>query len=277
MTTVIFSYEYFVENSRNLDRNQYKLPEYSKKHFQSLKKKLNIRNDISNENTIKPTAIKKKEEVIATLFKNFNKITDNTYDKLSKEIISLITVNITEAEKICSTFFQVVLNNSFFSHLYAKLYKEFILVNNIFTSILEKQISEYVKSIPLILYVSPNEDYDKYCEYVKKVDSIKNFTTFLIHSLKKEIVQELLLLELACTFQNYCTENIDNEDKLIINDIYISNIDIIVENISHIICKNEEWNTFIDNINNLKETQGCGKNKKMHFKLLDITDKLNKK
>lgn len=274
---IVFPYDHFIQKSLELNRNEYKLPETSKNHFLSIKKKLNIRNEVSNENIIKPTTIGKKEEVIATLFKNFNKITENTYDKISKDIFSLVSLHNTEADKICDSFFKVILNNSFFAHLYAKLYKEFISIDDLFTCVLENQISEYVKSIPIIVYVSPNDDYDKYCDYVKNVDGIKNFTIFLINCLKENIIHSILLLELASTFQEFCVKNIDNEEMLVLNDIYISNIGIIVDNIYNVVCNNDNWNKFVDNIKFLNESQGSGKNKKMHFKLLDITDKLNKK
>ena len=278
MTLHIFPYEYFVQKSMELNRDEYTLPEYSQRNFQNVKRKLNIRNEISKEELIKPTTIGKKEEVIATLFKYFNKITEKTYDKLSEDIFSLVSLHNSEAEKICDTFFRVILNNSFFCHLYAKIYKRFIDMDDEFESVLKNQISTYVKSIPNIVYVSPNEDYDEYCNYVKKVECIKNFTTFLIQCFKQDIIKVETLLELATTFQNYCLTNIDNEDKLILNDIYISNVDIIVGNIcDNESTKGEKWDTFIDNINILKESQGCGKNKKMHFKILDIADKINKK
>ena len=89
---IVFPYDHFIQKSLELNRNEYKLPETSKNHFLSIKKKLNIRNEVSNENIIKPTTIGKKEEVIATLFKNFNKITENTYDKISKDIFSLVSL-----------------------------------------------------------------------------------------------------------------------------------------------------------------------------------------
>ena len=278
MTLHIFPYEYFVQKSMELNRDEYKLPQYSQGQFQSVKRKLNIRNEMAKEELMKPTTIGKKEEVIATLFKHFNKITEKTYDKLSKDIFSLVSIHSSEAEKICDTFFRVTLNNSFFCHLYARIYKEFIDMDDEFEYVLENQISTYVKSIPNIVYISPNEDYDEYCNYVKKAEGVKNFTTFLIQCFKQDIIKVETLLELAITFENCCLVNIDNEDKLILNDIYISNVDIIIGNISDsaAVTQGKKWDTFIDNINVLKESQGCGKNKKMHFKLLDIADKINK-
>lgn len=275
MTLQILQYEFFVQKSMEMNRNEYKLPEYSQKQFEQVKKKLNIRKEIVKEPIMKPTTLGKQEEIIATLFKLFNKITEKTYDKLSHEIFSLVSQNISNEEKVCATFFRVILNNSFFCHLYAKLFKRFIEITDKFITVFENQISTHVEEIKYIIYVSPNEDYDKYCDYVKKVDSVKNFTNFLIQCLKEKILKSDDIIDLAITFQNYCLNGIDNDDNILVNEIYVANIALIVKDTYKLVCENEKWEQFVDNHKVLMETQGCGKNKKMHFKLLDISEEIN--
>ena len=273
----VFSYEYFIERSMNLDRNHFMLPEYSQKQFNQVKKKLNIKKDLVKESSIKATVFTKQEEIIATLFKYFNKITDKTYDKISSEIILLVSDSLSEKKKICTTFFQVVLNNSIFCHLYAKLYKQFIQIDNNYDNVLSEQIITYANEIKNIVYVSPNVDYDKYCDYTKKVEGVKNFTKFLIQCLEYHIIADDLLLDIATTFQKYCLDNIEQEDKLFLNEIYISNVVIIIKYSYSIIHKNGKWKTFMENHSKLINTEGGGKNKKIYFKLLDITELINNK
>lgn len=275
MALQILQYDYFVQKSMEMNRKEYKLPEYSQKQFEQVKKKLNIRKEIVKEALIKPTMLGKQEEVIATLFKYFNKITEKNYNKLSDEIFALISENISDKEKVCSTFFQVILNNSFFCHLYAKLFKKFIEITDEFITVLENQISTHVEEIKYIMYVSPNEDYDKYCNYVKKVESVKNFTNFLIQCLKENILKSDDIIDLAITFQKYSLNGIDNDDNLLLNEIYISNISIVVKDTHKLLCKNKKWDQFLYNHQKLMESQGSGKNKKMHFKLLDISEEIN--
>tara|TARA_A100001011_G_scaffold117293_3_gene123840 strand:- start:1230 stop:2060 length:831 start_codon:yes stop_codon:yes gene_type:complete len=274
MALRVFPYEYFIQNSMKLNRSEYKLPEYSQKLFDDVKRKLNIKKELSKESIIKPTTLGKQEEVIAKLFKYFNKITDKTYDKLSIEVFSIISLKNSDKEKICVTFFRVILNNSFFCHLYAKLYKGFIEISSEFIDVLQIQTSQYVEQIKKITYVSPTEDYDKYCDYVKQVEGIKNFTNFLIQCLKQKIIQGKLLLDLAITFQNCCLHNIDIQEKLLLNEIYISNVAIIIIDTYEIICKNKTWSQFNENHRVLIGSKGNGMNKKIHFKLLDITEQL---
>ena len=275
MTLQILQYEFFVQKSMEMNRNEFKLPEYSQKQFEQVKKKLNIRKEMVKEPIIKPTTLGKQEEIIATLFKHFNKITEKTYDKLSDEIFSLISQNISDKEKVCATFFRVVLNNSFYCHLYAKLFKRFIEITDEFAIVLEKQITNYVKEIKNIVYVSPNENYDKYCDYVKKVETVKNFTSFLIQCLKEDVLKSNAIMELAITFQNCCLHDIDNDENLLLNEIYVANIALIVKDTYKLVFENEKWEQFVNNHKTLMESQGCGKNKKMHFKLLDVSEQIN--
>lgn len=274
MTLQIFPYEYFIKKSIELDRKEWKLPDYSQKQFNDVKRKLNIKKEISKENLIKPTVLGKQEDVIATLFKIINKITERTYDKLSVEIFAIISQNMSDKEKVCNAFFRTILNNAFFCHLYAKLYKGFIEIADEFAEVLETQLSTYVDDIVNIEYMSPNENYDKYCDYVKEVDGVKNFTSFLIQCLNQNILEVRILLELAVTFQTCCLKNINSDDKIQLNEIYVSNIGIIIKDTHKQICKNEEWSTFLMNHKILMESQGGGKNKKIHFKLLDISEQI---
>ena len=272
MASQVFPYEYFIERSINLDRNNFVLPEYSQQQFNQIKRKLNIRKDLIKEPCIKATVLAKQEEIISTLFKYFNKITDKTYDKLSIEIFNLIGQNISNKEKVCNIFFQVVLNNSFFCHLYAKLYKKFIEIDENFENVLKEYISNYIINIDKIEYISPNKDYDKYCEYVKKADGVKNFTNYLVQCLINEIIDEDLLINIAIIFQENCLKNINEEEKLFLNEIYISNIFIIVKDAYTLLQNNSNWDIFLEKHGTLMETDGAGKNKKICFKLLDISE-----
>ena len=107
MASQILQYEFFIQKSMEMDKTECKLPEYSQKQFEQVKKKLNIRKEIAKDPPIKATTLGRQEEVIAILFKLFNKITEKNYDKLSDEIFSLISQNISDKEKVCTTFFRV--------------------------------------------------------------------------------------------------------------------------------------------------------------------------
>ena len=46
MASQILQYEFFIQKSMEMDKTKCKLPEYSQKHFEQVKKKLNIRKEI---------------------------------------------------------------------------------------------------------------------------------------------------------------------------------------------------------------------------------------
>jgi len=258
-----------------MDRTEYKLPDYSLKSFLSVKKKLNIKKGDPNSQSIKKTIVVKQEEHIATLFKYFNKITDKTYDKLSSEILTMVSHSTLDKKKVYDAFSKVVLNNAFFSSLYAKIYKGLIEIDDEFINILKLNIYKYGDHIRNISYVSPNDNYDKYCDHVKQIENIHNFTTFLVHCCKYQIIQIEMMIDLALTFQKLCLENIDDEEKILTNEIYVNNTIMIFKGLYSSFDDHSTWNDFIQTHKQLVDCDGDGKNKKIHFKLLDITENLS--
>jgi hypothetical protein len=69
--------------------------------------------------------------------------------------------------------------------------------------------------------------------------------------------------------------DIDNDENLLLNEIYVANIALIVKDTYKLVFENEKWEQFVNNHKVLMESQGCGKNKKMHFKLLDVSEQIN--
>ena len=91
-----------------------------------------------------------------------------------------IILNTDDASEVCESFFKIINANSFYCHLYAKLYLNIIENKESYKDILTTKIDEYIKKFENIKFISSNEDYDAYCIYVKQIDTIKNFTLFLI-------------------------------------------------------------------------------------------------
>ena len=49
----------------------------------------------------------------------------------------------------------------------------------ILSSVLEQQTANYVDDrLISVVYISPSEDYDQYCDYVKKVERCEKFHEF---------------------------------------------------------------------------------------------------
>lgn len=271
-------YTFFINYPIN--RDKYLLPNETKKKIDEIKKKLNIFNSFKSLNFVDKPVIKKNIEIINNLYKLLNKITTKTYDKLSDDIIKIVTEeNIDNDTKIdlCKKFFDIITKNKVYSELYAKLYKSFIEQNNDFKEIFKNELFKYLDSFNDIKYVSSNEDYEKYCLYNEQIDKINNFTHFLITSVSYDVCNIDELIKIILLFQNKLKSFFDNEDKIYENDCYISNIYTILKSV-HIqkIISNNDWNLIKENNKFLNDFIGPGKNNKIKFKIMDINDIINK-
>lgn len=280
METNRYSYDWFMEMSKKLDREKIKLPYDSYNMIKEIKKKLNIRdfNDLKSEMCHNKNKFKSNNETLNAIYKNLNKITEKTYDKLSSEIINTIDNMIENEceekvqEDICRKIFDIIRNNSVCCGLYAKLYDDLIEKHEIFKIIFQNQLDIYLKKFKEFNYVSPNEDYDKYCLYVKHIEESKNYTLFLLQCLKYSICNLDEMVELLLYFQNQLKVTLYIEDNMYEKEQMIETIYIIIKEISDLLMFNEQWSIILSNHKEIKEIKSKGKTKKMEFKLMDIDD-----
>jgi hypothetical protein len=180
------------------------------------------------------TQMQKREGIDASIDlirKAMNKIADKTYDVLSKQIIDEIKKvadvgeeTRSDLEKIAASAFDIASTNGFYSGLYARIYAELCQhFGDIFVPPLKQAINSFKDSYRAIEYVSPDEDYDKFCvnnkENTKRraigvffikmagtkfgvdiqeaVDIIRDIQTLLEEKINEE-GQEAIVDELAC-------------------------------------------------------------------------------
>ena len=276
----IYSYNFFIKKSNTLNRLKYKLPLSSMKKFSTIKQKLYIKEsvDFKRPYSLDKTKLNKQKEELGEVYKILNKITDKTYDRLSTEILELIQ-NISDEKhqtEICEKIFMIISTNSFYSELYTELYSEMIKIHNSFHKIFITQYNSYKLSFNNIEYISPNEDYDKYCVYIKQIDNIKSITTFLINCLKYSICEPNELIDLLLMFQKKMIDQLEIKEKIYENENYINNIYLIIKEQIDILSFHDKWQYIIRNNNYLHEAQGMGKNNKIKFKIMDINDLITK-
>lgn len=276
-TFTIMSFEDFVKSSASLDRKIHKIPEASKTIFDNIKKKVGIL-----DNNIRPggeklhiTTFTKQAGSLSELFKLLNKVTDKSYDKLQERILVIVSSTGQEKE-VCDKFFSIITASSFYCGLYAKLYSELIKRNPDYKAILCEKTDKYLLEFESFAYVSPNEDYDGYCDYVKVLDNIKNFTRFLLKCLDFEVLGISDIINIIIGFQETVIHNISNIDSIYKNEIYISNIHIMIEESLEVLKKHHLWDTVLLNHIKLSSLTGDGKSKKLFFNIMDISDIINK-
>ena len=277
-----FSYSTFMTISKTLDRDAFQLPEDSIRILYSIKKKLNIKdlNNIKYYELCEKPKFKSEDEVLNNLYKYLNKITDKTYDKLSKEIMQIIDElaieNNEQSKIIFSKFFDIISNNSICCDIYVKLYNDICNKHEEFKGIFREQIQVYLNEHKSVKYISPNDDYDQYCEHVKKLDKMKNFTIFLAKSFAYLICSLEDIVEVLLYFQKRCIDLVENENFASENEQVANTIYLILREILDSILFHESWETIKKNQLYLTEYKGPGKSNKMKFKLMDIEDIIRK-
>ncbi len=277
-----YTYSNFVAISKTLKRSEHSLPEDSLKCLYQIKKKLNIKelNHMKYVELYEKPKIKKDGDVLNDVYKCLNKITEKTYDKLSKEIMEImdkLTVEDSETnQKICKKFFEIITNNSLCCGLYAQLYNDLCTKHEEFKTIFKNHIQTYLDEYKTIQHVSPNDDYDNYCLHVKKLDKMKNFTLFLCKSLTYCLCDISDIVEIILYFQERCISTIEEVEYISENEQVIDSLYLIIKEVIDYMLFHESWEIIKRNQQYLKEYKGNGKNNKMKFKLMDIEDIIRK-
>ena len=267
---------------KTLDRKQYNLPEDTIKILYSIKKKLNIKelNNAKKYEYFEKPKIKSEDEVLNNMYKCLNKITEKTYDKISNDIFKIMDELALEDDirnkEICNKFFDVVSNNSVCCDVYAKLYFNISQKHEVFIPIFKEQIQTYINQFKTLLHVSPNDNYDEYCMYVKKLDKMKNFTLFLTKSLKYLMCSLDDIVDILLYFQERCIKTVEEEAFITENEQVIDSIYLIIRDVVDSLIFHESWEIIKKNNLYLYDYKGPGKSNKMKFKIMDIGDIIRK-
>ena len=281
-----YSYEWFSQLSTQLDRKTERLPTEAFTLIRSIKKKLHIKEfnqSIRNDSIYRKTKslYRKENDVIHDIYKILNKITEKTYEKLSEELIviidNLMENHSTQKEDICKKFFEIISNNSICSKMYAKLYCKMIEKHEVFKDIFQEHVTQYLDKFKNITYVSANADYDQYCVYVKQIDAMKNFTLFLNQCVYYSICGLDEIIDIILYFQSQLMEHMKDEEHIYENEQMTDSLYLFIKDITELLLFHEKWEEIEKNHQTLCAFQGPGKNNKIKFKLMDISDCVSNK
>jgi hypothetical protein len=125
-----------------------------------------------------------------------NKITQATIRDMTKSIINeiklLIEANTSEENmlKIGHSIFNIASSNSFYSTLYASLFKDLMNEFEIFRKIFDCNFIEFMNLFKCIEYVDPKKDYDKFCEFTKANDKRRAMSTFIVNLMINNVINK---------------------------------------------------------------------------------------
>lgn len=270
-----FTYEWFMQTSRNLDRSKTRLPESGRIIMSSIKQKLNIKDFHDIKTRARKEIIQKPTSTLTELYKLLNKISPRTFDKLSSQIYTIIDDVVEENDshnEICKKFFDIISNDAVCCSVYAKLFSKIVSKHDEFRTMLRLHINIYLDEFKEIKYVSSNEDYDKYCEYVKQIDKKTNFTLFLVQCFKCLICNLDDMVQIVLYLQERLLQTLEKEECINENEQITNTLYILIHALYDMAIFHEEWDIICRNHENIKNSTGKGKTSKLKFKIMDIDD-----
>ena len=253
------------------------------------------------------TEIVRKEGVEAAIDKvrvYLNKITDATFEtqkeKIFDEIQKLGASDIVEMDdsetadnlrRVSEALFVIASNNSFFSSLYADLYKDLVSRYGFLRGTLDERLDKLDSLFDGIEWCDPQQDYDRFCDVNKANDSRRALALFYVNLMKRELIPEERIAELTRDLQQRLLKEKDQADRTPVVEELSELIGVLVVNCwtpdkSWSAQRRVDWIArwrlhffMYDNVCELasmKARDHIGLSNKTVFKHMDIRDALNK-
>lgn len=144
------------------------------------------------------------EKTIKDIRIALNKLSNKNELTQTQVIRDLISQMVSESaspdddmKKVADMVFDVVSSNSFYSPIYAKLYKDLMGQFEVFSEKLGDLVANYKASFDAIVSVDPNTDYDGFCAYTKQNDLRRAMTTFIVSLVKNDVIGDAEYLEIV--------------------------------------------------------------------------------
>jgi hypothetical protein len=197
------------------------------------------------------------EKNVETIRGYLNKITDANEEAMTKDIkaeISKLIEHDTSNEnmmKIGHSIFNIASSNSFYSGLYARLFKTLMNDYDIFKKIFEDNFKEFMNLFESIEFVDPKKNYDKFCEYTKTNDKRRAMSLFVVNLMINNIMDEGEIIDIVSQLQALILSYLRKSDKSNEVEELTENLFIIVTKSKSYLNKGETkdaWETISKNI-----------------------------
>jgi hypothetical protein len=235
----------------------------------------------------KATVLEKKKGIalsIDKIRKHLNKMTDKTYDTLYAQIIQEIDSIVagiessdngeelrTELTRIGDAIFEIASGNSFYSKMYAKLYKELMDKYDFMTTIFQTNLNTDVSIFKDYAYCSPDKDYDAFCRNNKTNEKRRALGLFYINLMLQQIVPPAKIMDMITEIQFGLLEALRKENNANIAEEMSELLYIMITNGASAL--KEDWEEIVDRVNIIAaikiKTQPSISNKTI-FKHMDI-------
>ena len=240
--------------------------------------------DWDNIRNFQATEIKKSEGIqasIDTIRKHLNKITEKTYSKLFPEICSeidkIVGVSVDDMSKVGESIFTIASGNTFYSGMYAKMYKALMNKYPAMKTIFNYNFEKFSELFTTIEFCNPDVDYDKFCENNKNNYARRALGLFYINLTKEGVITNEKMVEIIKNIQAYFMTKISEEGNRDIIDELSENIYIFITNSNEQLEDEDDWNDIVSTAQKIaksKQSDYPSITNKAIFKHMDILDEI---
>ena len=235
----------------------------------------------------KATKLEKAENVVDKEIENvttlLNKLTDSNYDTISGTIKTLLSKIISEnvetdgLDKIGCAIFEIGSINKFWSKLYAKLYKDLIVLFPVMKEICDRNFDTFMAVFDNIRYMDADEDYDIFCKYNKENGKRRSLSCFFVHLMNNSIIEKNKIMNIIEKLVARFLDLMDQEgNKDIILEIG-ENLIILIEQGNDELSDDDGWDDvieFVEKISCSKQKEHASLSSQIIFKFLDLTEEI---
>jgi len=132
--------------------------------------------------------------------------------------------------RVALSIFNTASSNSFYSAIYARLFKDLMGKYEVFREIFEANLGGFLALFDSIEYCDPKKNYDKFCDINKANEKRKAMSLFIVNLMKNGIVEKSHILTILKQLQELLYSNIRQEGKTNEVDEISENLYIIVKN-----------------------------------------------
>jgi hypothetical protein len=221
---------------------------------------------------LKLTVINKPTDYCATICKLLNKLTEANYEKLKNEMFVLLESihRVEDIDIITNRIFHIASSNIHLSKLFSKLYNELIKKNKAFYDIFQDHFLKHCKTLSEIKYISPNDNYDEYCNYVKSIDRLKSGLSFFSNLMRFKICTIEHMIGLCKELLQTLIHEMQHELNMEYKEELLQSIFIIIKETHEELFFHSQFESIYNKIVSLKENPHI--NMKLKFKIMDIID-----
>ena len=174
----------------------------------------------------------KNDLSIQSIRSYLNKLTDKNIDDISLKLCNIVdkTIEMNDLELIkpfANAIFEIASSNRFFSAVYADLYSILYTRYEIMQTLLEERYEMFFNNFDNIRYVSPDENYDAFCDINKENDRRRSMSTFYLNLYCNGVFPIEKIEKLLVHIMNKLLSSIELDNKTAEVEEYTENIAIL--------------------------------------------------